>query len=274
MQESYIVERRIDVISNRYNLLNPETGLMAHLYSYLPSRKAVDIGANLGEVSECLLKAGYEVYAFEPYNPVFEKLKNRFNDNSNCHCYQFALGAKDETRELHIASDQTGDRVYQNSTLYNSLTKHSMPEDLIFTDTVLVEVRSLENLHQNNEIPDNIGIVKIDTEGFDLEVIRGMGEHCYPIVVAEFWDEKVPFGRSGANNKLSDLVKEMKPKNYHWHIVIYRVWGQDKTAFYANYSESVENYWGNVFFFQDYQSFSAALKWCHSVLPVTYFTSN
>ncbi|MGC8714323.1 MAG: hypothetical protein ACP5RH_18205, partial [Leptodesmis sp.] len=39
---------------------DPETRLMAYLYSYLPSRCAIDIGANIGEVSNKLLEAGYE----------------------------------------------------------------------------------------------------------------------------------------------------------------------------------------------------------------------
>jgi hypothetical protein len=63
----------------------------------------------------------------------------------------------------------------------------------------------------------------------------------------------------------------MKQKSYHWHIVIYRIWGEDRISFYSNYQNSVDNSWGNVFFFQDHQTFEQALMWCSAVLPVTYF---
>jgi FkbM family methyltransferase len=264
-------QNRVKIISDRYDFLNPEVGLMTHLYSYLPSRTAIDIGANVGDVSDCLLEAGYEVYAFEPFTPVFQHLQNRLNNHNNFHCYPLAIGSKDEIMDLNIATDKSDSKIYKDASLFNSLTKHSLPEDLIFTDTISVQVRTLESLHDSSKIPSTIGLVKIDTEGFELEVIRGMGKYQYPVVVAEFWDKKIPFAQSGAKNQLEEIVKEMKQKSYHWHIVIYRIWGEDRISFYSNYQNSVDNSWGNVFFFQDHQTFEQALMWCSAVLPVTYF---
>lgn len=252
-------------------LARPEIGLMSHLYSFLPSRYAIDIGANVGNVSESLLKAGYEVYAFEPFKPVYDKLTSRLSENSNFHSYQIALGSQNETRELHIASDNSQGNIYDDPTLYSSLLQHSMPDDLPFTDTTTVEVKTLASLHHNREIPANISLVKIDTEGFDLEVIRGMEFYKYPVIVTEFWDEQYLFGRSGTFNKLEDLVEEMQKRGYYWYIVLYTVWGSTKTAFYCNYPQSVENSWGNIFFFQDYQIFAQAYKWCSAIIPIAYF---
>jgi FkbM family methyltransferase len=247
--------------------------LVTYLYSYLPNNFAIDIGANKGDVSSRLLQAGYHVYAFEPFLPVFEKLNARLSDNSNFHAFALALGSANETRDLHIATDRTESKMYQDSTCYSSLMQHSLSEGLEFTGVVPVEVRTLESLHNSLELPKEIGLVKIDTEGFDLEVIRGMGSYNYPLVVTEFWDANFPFGRSGALNYLQDLVAEMRSRNYQWHIVIYRVWGIHDISYYCNSSYSIDNSSGNIFFFQDYQVFSQALKWCSSVMPSTYFTT-
>src|SRR5271154_4847316 len=57
----------------------PEAGLMAFLYSYLPDPTVIDIGANIGDISDCLLRAGYDVYAFEPNPPVYERLLTRLS---------------------------------------------------------------------------------------------------------------------------------------------------------------------------------------------------
>ncbi len=247
--------------------------LMTYLYSYLPHRRAVDIGANRGDVSSRLLQAGYQVYAFEPFPPVIDKLKNRLGNHPNFQLFPLAIGSENQTQELHIATDETPDNTYQDASFYSSLTKHSLSEGLVFTDTITVTVKTLASLHDAAELPKDIGLVKIDTEGFDLEVIKGMGNYRYPVVVAEFWDQNFPFGRSGAMNKLPDLVNAMKERDYHWHLVIYRIWGSSDVSYYCNSAYSLDNSWGNVFFFQDYHVFHQALLWCASVMPATYFSA-
>jgi|GEM_PF-1114327 len=248
----------------------PEVGLMMHLYSHVPSRVAVDVGANIGEVSHRLLSAGYEVFAFEPHPEVFRQLEERLKHNAAFHGFPWALGSTDETRLLHIATDRSGCNRYRDSTLYSSLLHHSMPDDLVFTSTAPVTVRCLGSLHAEGHLPANVSLVKIDTEGFDAEVIRGMDPHRYPVVVAEYWDQATPFGESGAMNKLEELVQEMRSRDYHWFIVFYRVWGKEGTSFYCNHPYPIAHSYGNVFFFRDYPTFSEALKWCAAVLPVTY----
>jgi FkbM family methyltransferase len=245
---------------------------MVYLYSYLPHHRAIDIGANRGDVSSRLIDAGYEVYAFEPFPPVLEKLATRLGDNPHFYLFPFAIGSANETRDLHIATDQTEDKIYDDSTFYSSLTKHSLSEGLVFTEAIAVTVKTLSSLHKIENLPTDVGLVKIDTEGFDLEVIKGMRDFIYPVVVAEFWDTNFPFGQSGAMNHLKDMVKAMRERNYRWHIVIYRILGSHDISYYCNSAYSLDNSWGNVFFFQDYEVFSEALKWCSAVMPATYFS--
>lgn len=259
------------VTTNRYKLTNPEVDLILYLYPYLPSDKILDIGAHIGEISLSLLEIGYEVYAFEPFPPTFSKLASRLQGNPKAHLYNFALGNTESIRDMHIASDLSTEHIYKDSTLFNSLMPHAMPDNLQFVNTISVPVKSLSQLHLSEEIPQNIGLVKIDTEGFELEVIHGMGDFKYPVVMTEFWDRQMEFGKSTTLNKLEDQVPEMRQRGYQWHIVIYRVWGSHDIAYYCNYSQAVDNSWGNIFFFQDYEIFNHALRWCSSVLPMTYF---
>ena len=259
---SDIHNQKFKVVTDQSYFQDIDIELMVYLYSYVPHHRAIDIGANRGDVSNRLLQAGYEVYAFEPFPPVLEKLTTRLGDNPNFHLFPFAIGSANETRDLHIAADQTEDKIYDDSTFYSSLTKHSLSEGLVFTETLSVPVKTLSSLHETENLPTDIGLVKIDTEGFDLEVIKGMGDCIYPVVVAEFWDANFPFGQSGAMNHLKDMVKEMRERNYRWHIVIYRIWGSHDISYYCNSAYSLDNSWGNVFFFQDYEVFSEALKWC------------
>jgi FkbM family methyltransferase len=272
---------KFKVVTNQSNFQGIEVELMCYLYSYLPYPSALDIGANQGDVTERLLQTGYEVYAFEPFLPVVEKLKNRLSNFSNLQVFPLALGAINEERELHLVGDQNlvndpnSQPLYPDAdyTLLSSINIHSLPEGMVFTEKVPITVTTLETLHQQQQVPMEVGLVKIDTEGFDLQVIQGMGDYRYPVVVAEFWDEKFPFGEFGVDNRLPSLVEAMKLRGYHWFIVIYRVFPNNEVSFYCNHLISVGSSWGNVFFFQEHSVFSEALKWCSCVMPATYFSN-
>src|ERR1035441_2969644 len=97
--------RQVCVESDDYEAVNVETGLLTFLYSYLPTRKALDVGAHLGDVSDRLLRAGYEVYAFEPAPAVFEKLKQKLEGRKGFTAFQLALGSSEGEALLHLAPD-------------------------------------------------------------------------------------------------------------------------------------------------------------------------
>lgn len=261
----------IAVEESGYELENPEVGLMGFLYTFLPCRRALDVGAHVGEVSERLLEAGYEVYAFEPHPAVYPRLVERLGGRCGFRAFDFALGAQEGALPLYLAEDRTSDGRYGEATAYASLLEHAMPPDLPFTGQAPVRVRTLEALHAEGAVPAEIGLAKIDTEGFDLDVIRGMGEHRYPVVCAEFWDRRTPFGASGLRYELPDLVREMRRRGYGWYIVIYRIWGRQGVAFYSNHPRPVAASWGNVFFFRDFAVFREADQWCAAMLARTYF---
>ncbi len=161
---------------------NPEDGLLEFLFAFLPNTTAIDIGANVGRVSDRLLATGYTVYAFEPYAPSFQKLTQRLSGQKNFHAFEYAIGSDDSTMNLNVAADTSGENKW-DPTLFNSLTDHAMLEDCKFTSTLPVKVRSLESLQKAGEIPESAGLLKIDTEGFDLNVIRGMGNGKFSVVM-------------------------------------------------------------------------------------------
>jgi FkbM family methyltransferase len=262
---------QVCVETSDYVSTNPELGLMSFLYSHLPGRRALDIGAHVGQVSEHLLGAGYEVYAFEPYPPSHARLAERLGGQPGFHAFNLALGSADGELPLHLATDSSDDARYDDPTVFNSLARHGMPEGLSFHHTVPVEVRRLSDLHRDGIVPPDISLVKIDTEGYDLEVIRGMDDHRYPVVVVEFWDTHTPFARQGLLYRVEEMAGEMRQRGYHWYIVLYRVWGENQIGFFCNHDRPVPNSWGNIVFFRESDTFAQAQQWCSAVLPRTYF---
>jgi len=255
--------------ADQFERENPKIALLAHLAPHLEVPIAIDVGANVGAVSDRLLKAGCSVYAFEPHGPAFETLKQKLGSNRNFHALQFAIGSADSSMQLHIAKDLSGIGKWDTS-LFHSLVEHAMLNDLQFGESVSVPVRSIDSLRQSREIPEHAGILKVDTEGMDLEVLRGLGTADYAIVMAEFWDPHHPFGMSG-HGKLSDIVAEMNRRGYQWYAVIYHVDETATLSFYCNRDDTVPKAWGNAIFFRDRAMFARAVTWCEAVLKPTIF---
>ena len=251
-------------------LWNPEGALLVHLAPLLRNQTALDIGAGNGALSGRLLAAGYEVFAFEPFPRAFANLQGRLGNDGRFHGYQLAVGYSDGVTELHVAEDRSSTSKYGDVTPFNSLLPHSMPGDLKFNGTIDVRLRSLDSLVRANLVPSDLGVIAIDTEGYDLEVMRGMSSCSCQVLMAEFWDPKMVFGKSGSLNRLSDMVREVSPRGYRWHIVVYRL-DSRPVSYYCNQSESVAGSWGNVVFFRDRTIFDEALKWCSTVMAPTYF---
>ncbi|HEY9713227.1 MAG TPA: FkbM family methyltransferase, partial [Chroococcales cyanobacterium] len=84
-----------------YRRNNPEIVLLQHLRAFLPELTALDIGANIGDVSEQLLAAGYKVIAFEPMPKAYEALTRRLSSSQSFKALPFAVGSEDKTAQLH-----------------------------------------------------------------------------------------------------------------------------------------------------------------------------
>ncbi len=69
----------------------------------------------------------------------------------------------------------------------------------------------------------------------------------------------------------------MRVRKYYWYIVVARRENQHSSDFvyevfyYCNFPQTLNNSWGNVFFFNEYQVFKKALDWCATMLPMAYF---
>jgi hypothetical protein len=169
---------------------------------------------------------------------------------------------------LYLANDSSDDARYNDPTVFNSLT-HTECRKACRSSAVPVAVKTLSDLHREGIVPPDISLVKINTEGYDLEVIRGMNDYGYPVVVVDFWDIHIPFARQGFLYRVENMVGELRQRGYHWYIVLYRIWRQ--IGFFCNHDQSVPNSWGNILFFREPETFPQAQQWCSAVLPRTYF---
>jgi FkbM family methyltransferase len=145
----------------------------------------LDIGANIGLFSLALasLARRGKVYACEPNPKTFTYLEKNVAANrlGNVSCLPWAFSAKKETLRFN-----SNDTVLACSF---ALRQDAPPawSDL-FTGLVSVEATTVDDLVRETGL-DRIDCIKIDVEGFELDVLKGARdtlERYHPAVLVEF----------------------------------------------------------------------------------------
>lgn len=142
----------------------------------------IDVGANAGDFSFEMAKRNIDilVLAIEPNPKLYEALETKINKEkiANIIPIKKAVGNKNESRIFNICN--AGDSGV--SSLLNFDKSHlekndywKTRTDLSFSETTTVNVVRLDHILEKyaEELP--IRFIKIDTQGFDLEVLDGMG---------------------------------------------------------------------------------------------------
>ena len=136
---------------------------------------SIDIGANVGKYTKLLLaETNSEVIAFEPLPKAFEELKEiEKNFSSRLNVYNFGIGNKNSNLELNYSTEKS-----ELASFIQDLDKLSFV-DSKNNKKIIVEVMTLDSFFKKYEQTykeKEIDLLKIDTEGFELEVLSGASE--------------------------------------------------------------------------------------------------
>ncbi len=136
-------------------------------------RLAIDVGANRGYYSYALSRIASRVEAFEPYPAIAQFARRKLPGNVRLH--EVALSNYSGSTKLRIPQCKGDVDIHYSATL----------KDFPFETYVEVDVRvsTLDQFHF-----DNVGFIKVDAEGSDLDVIEGAREtigRCRPNLLVE-----------------------------------------------------------------------------------------
>jgi FkbM family methyltransferase len=159
--------------------------LRATLRSVLQRQRinhVVDVGANTGQFGK-FMRSIYSgrMSSFEPVSSAFAKLQQATGDDPNWDAYQLALGSKAEVADIHVAPRSNFSSFLQA----NDYCVTRFGERTMSTGEEAVRVRRLDEVLEEISAhhTDERIYLKMDTQGFDIEVFRGLGEKL-PRVVA------------------------------------------------------------------------------------------
>jgi FkbM family methyltransferase len=183
-----------------------EKEIVSLLKKILPSDGvAFEVGANIGShaliMSRSVGSQG-QVFAFEPYPKVFQKLVKNIHNNriNNIHVFPHALSNCRDRMNLFFSEDQFSTEE-MNSSLY---------PDGRLTRQVEVEVKTLDEVFQEQGL-ERLDLIKIDTEGNEYKVLQG-AQHTIkthrPYVIFEYGEsnwEKAGYSWSSVKDFFAEM---------------------------------------------------------------------
>jgi len=192
----------------------------------------LDVGANVGHHTLFAAMRSKQVICFEPFQDVAWKLEQKVSENklNNVMLFKCALGEKNETAFfVEPQGHNTGTGKFVN--FVTSSNGKKLP--IRIGDEILAE----------NDI-SNIHFIKIDTEGFEPHVLKGLKNtitRCRPLVFFEWTQEK--------NQAINQSHHCLFPGNYRYFQFI-----ADTVLFYFFRKQTyrlvpIYDYWpdGNLF---------------------------
>ncbi len=127
-----------------------------------------DIGANVGDRTQIFLELGANVFSVEPQESCCKNLKKRFGNKITL--IEKGVGSKEEVKDFYISNYS---QVSSFSTEWIDNLKRERFKDAEWNKKVQIEITTLDNIIPISKIP---AFIKIDVEGFELEVLKGLSK--------------------------------------------------------------------------------------------------
>lgn len=163
-------------------------------------RTVLDVGANAGQSALAYLESFplADIYSFEPVAETFEELKLATGKaGPRFHGFNLALGAHPGSAEIFLHGDSK-----INSIVHNRSDRKQT-----------IQVETLDRVLDEEQLA-YVDFLKIDTEGFELEVLSGAGnalrDHRIGIIFVE--SEPIPTERHFI--PFQDLVRVLAAHDY------------------------------------------------------------
>lgn len=190
------MEARLDVLNDPAD--NGERQVQRFVVEHFAAPVVFDVGANLGEWTESLLRWGKaEVHAFEPCAGTFALLKQRIG--SRARLVQAACSSRPGTAFLHVVDDGAG-----TNTIADPIDAEP------YRRSECVALVTVDHYCAQAGVT-HVELLKIDAEGHDYEVMAGAQGMMDSIAMIQFEYNQLWIGQ---RRFLRDAFQLLQPKGY------------------------------------------------------------
>ena len=178
---------------------------------------AIDVGANIGLVSEVMAKTGARVIAFEPNKRALKELRDVAIRYPNIEVNEVAAGTKAAKVKLYLHKDS--ERTHEDLTQASSL----MSEKPNVSKRLFQDVDEIDFAHFLINIDTDIDLLKIDIEGYEIELINHLIDKSALLNVAKVYvetHERKFVALTEATDRMKRRVEDFGLSNkffWDWH---------------------------------------------------------
>lgn len=221
---------------------NTEIEILDFLMPFLGEKTFLDIGAESGEITRFFSSHGLKGMFFEPL-PQCEAKLTELAEKTGSIFSSYAIDSTDRTADFYHAFDKTNNDAQHFSSL------HPLQDDTRITHKKVktVQCRSLNSLLNEGVLSQHIGVIKVDTEGNDLNVLKGMDKITTEILMCEYFMPKIYAGWE-LGHPLG-LIQEAKNLGFNHFLAIKRV--GDFESITLDNDAFTDKQWGNLIFISD-----------------------
>ena len=179
----------------------------------LDIEKIIDVGAHKGEFLEKILKIEKvnSFYAFEPQKNIFNELSEKFSNNKKVTLFNYAMDKEITKKKLKInklSMTSSLAEINENS-LYIKFKNFLSQTKSNFEYEYEVQTNTVDKIFEGISLKK--ALLKIDVEGFEINVIEGskMKLKEIPFVLLEN-----QFGNHYKNNNFDNMINLLLKQNF------------------------------------------------------------
>lgn len=187
-----------------------------------------DVGANVGQTALSFSSRlnDSKIFSFEPVSMTFEKLNKNTHALNNVKCFNIALGSNNEEISIKIHND--------SKSVLNSLKNEAMNID---GKLEKIKVVTGDTFCKEKNI-ESIDLLKIDTEGYELEVLNGFKKMIEDGKIKAIYCE-VGFSNQNKRNTNFGQLLEFADNNNFVFFGLYDVVNRHKIGRCENYANAL-----------------------------------
>ncbi len=181
--------------------------------SELDIEKIIDIGAHKGEFLEnmLILEKVNSFYAFEPQKNIFLELNEKFSKNKKVSLFNFAMDKEITNKKLKInkLSMTSSLAEINEKSLYLKFKNLLTFTKSNYEEEYDVQTNTVDKIFEGISLKKTL--LKIDVEGFEINVIKGSQMKLNEIAFVLLENQ---FGNHYKNNDFNDVKKILSEHNF------------------------------------------------------------
>jgi FkbM family methyltransferase len=153
----------------KFKTTNPAHIVLSHL-NINDIKTVLDVGANAGQYSRELRKAGYRgrIISFEPVGEAYRRLMLNAKKDSKWQTFNFALGDTNGNTSINISGHSPSSSLLPMTSLHNEAAPGSE-----YLGEEEIEIKTLDAIFDTLRLTGEKVFLKVDTQGYEKKVMDG-----------------------------------------------------------------------------------------------------